>query len=108
MFDSLRFLLLSTLISSISFGAPLDVKQGGDAGKEKSGLLEEKGEKGGYEPPPPVVTEHTLTLADGKVLKPMRRAEAVFGRIEGRCFGHAPLALRAMPSNRSNMRSRQT
>jgi carboxypeptidase C (cathepsin A) len=68
MFDSLRFLLLSTLISSISFGAPSDVKQGGDVGKEKSGVLEEKGEKGGYEPPPPVVTEHTLTLADGKIL----------------------------------------
>jgi len=29
---------------------------------------EEKGEKGGYEPPPPVVTEHTVTLSSGKTL----------------------------------------
>jgi carboxypeptidase C (cathepsin A) len=68
MFDSLWFLLLSTLVTSISLGAPLDVKQDGDVGKDKSAALEEKGEKGGYEPPPPVVTEHTLTLAEGKTL----------------------------------------
>jgi carboxypeptidase C (cathepsin A) len=68
MFDSLWFLLLSTLVTSISLGAPLDVKQDGDVGKDRSAALEEKGEKGGYEPPPPVVTEHTLTLAEGKTL----------------------------------------
>jgi carboxypeptidase C (cathepsin A) len=68
MFDSLRFLLLSTLVTSISLGAPLDVRQGGDVGKDKSTALEEKEEKGGYEPPPPLVTEHTLTLAEGKTL----------------------------------------
>jgi carboxypeptidase C (cathepsin A) len=52
----------------MALGAPLDVKQGGDVGKDKSASLDEKGEKGGYEPPPPVITEHTLTLAEGKTL----------------------------------------
>ena len=60
MFDSARFLLLLTLVASISVGAPSDVKQTGDAGKDKPHAQEEKGEKGGYEPPPPVVTEHTV------------------------------------------------
>ena len=69
MFASVRFLLLvSTFVTSISLGAPLDVKQSGDVGKDKPTAPEEKGGKGGYEPPPPVVTEHTLTLPDGKVL----------------------------------------
>jgi carboxypeptidase C (cathepsin A) len=68
MFDSVRFLLISALIANISLGAPGDIQQSGDAGKEKPAALEEKGGKGGYEPPPPVVTEHTVTLADGKTL----------------------------------------
>ena len=69
MFASVRFLLLvSTFVTSISLGAPLDVKQSGDVGKDKPPAPEEKGERGGYEPPPPVVTEHTLTLPDGKIL----------------------------------------
>jgi carboxypeptidase C (cathepsin A) len=69
MFASVRFLLLvSTFVTSISLGAPLDVKQSGDVGKDKPTAPGEKGEKGGYEPPPPVVTEHTLTLPDGKIL----------------------------------------
>ena len=60
--------LLSTLVASISVGAPLDVKQSDDAGKEKPATQEEKGEKGEYQPPPPVVTEHTVTLPGGKML----------------------------------------
>jgi carboxypeptidase C (cathepsin A) len=69
MFASVRFLLLvSTFVTSISLGAPLDAKQSGDVGKDKPPAPEEKAEKGGYEPPPPVVTEHTLTLPDGKIL----------------------------------------
>ena len=64
MFDSVRFLLFSTLIASIAIAAPADVQQSADPGKEKPVALEEKGEKGGYEPPPPVVTEHTVTLAE--------------------------------------------
>ncbi len=68
MSDSLRFVLLSTLVASISVGAPLDAKQSGDAGKEKPATQEEKGEKGEYQPPPPVVTEHTVTLTGGKML----------------------------------------
>jgi len=68
MFDSARFLLLSTLVASISVGAPMDVKQPADAVKEKPAAQEEKGEKGEYQPPPPVVTEHTITLPGGKIL----------------------------------------
>ena len=68
MFDSLRFLFISTLVASISIGAPLEVKQPGDAGKETPALKEEKGEKDQYQPPPPVVTEHTVTLDGGKTL----------------------------------------
>src|SRR5580704_16615743 len=69
MFDSARFLLFTTLVvASISTGAPLDVKPSEEAGKEKSAIQEEKGEKGEYQPPPPVVTEHTVTLPDGKTL----------------------------------------
>ena len=72
MFASLRFLLLvSTFVTSISLGAPLDVKQSGDVGKDKPTAPEEKGGKGGYEPPPPVVTEHTLTLPDVYKLNPL-------------------------------------
>src|SRR5271169_4409364 len=68
MLDSLRLLFLSTLLANISFGAPADVKTAGDAAKEKNISQDEKGERGEYQPPPPVVTEHAVTLADGKVL----------------------------------------
>jgi carboxypeptidase C (cathepsin A) len=68
MFDIARSLLLSTLVASISIGAPLDVKQPADAAKEKLAGPEERPEKGGYEPPPPVVTEHTISLPGGKTL----------------------------------------
>ncbi len=68
MFDFARPLLLSTLAASISAGAPSDVKQTADAGKEKPAFQEEKAEKGEYQPPPPVVTEHTVTLQGGKTL----------------------------------------
>src|ERR1700733_13164847 len=63
-----RLLFLSTLLASISIGAPPDVKPGGDVAKEKPASQDEKGERGEYQPPPPVVTEHAVTLADGKVL----------------------------------------
>src|ERR1700730_17528778 len=63
-----RLLFLSTLLASISIGAPADVKPAGDAAKEKPASQEEKGERGEYQPPPSVVTEHAVTLADGKVL----------------------------------------
>jgi carboxypeptidase C (cathepsin A) len=68
MFNSVRFLLISTLIANIALAAAADVQQSADPGKEKPAAPEEKGEKGGYEPPPPVVTEHTVTLANGKTL----------------------------------------
>ncbi len=68
MFDSARFLLLSTLVASISIGAPSDVRQSGDPGKEKPVAQEEKAERGEYQPPPPVVTEHNVTLPGGKTL----------------------------------------
>jgi carboxypeptidase C (cathepsin A) len=71
MFDSARFLLLSTLFTSVSIGAPVDVKQPGDTdkeSKEKVTAPEQKEEKGEYQPPPPVVTEHTVILANGKAL----------------------------------------
>jgi carboxypeptidase C (cathepsin A) len=66
MLDSARLLFLSALVASISIGAPPDVKMAGDA-KEKPTSQDEKGERE-YQPPPPVVTEHGVTLADGKVL----------------------------------------
>ena len=70
MFDSARLVLLSTLIATISVGAPapVEVKQSADSGKEKPNVQEEKGEKGEYLPPPPVVTDHTVTLPGGKTL----------------------------------------
>jgi carboxypeptidase C (cathepsin A) len=68
MFDIARFLLLSTFVASISIGAPSDVKQPVEAAKEKPTGQEEKAEKGGYEVPQPVVTEHTVTLPGGKTL----------------------------------------
>jgi carboxypeptidase C (cathepsin A) len=69
MLDSTRFIFfLSTLVVNISVGAPSDFKQVGDPGKEKPAGQEEKGERGEYQPPTPVVTEHTVTLAGGKIL----------------------------------------
>jgi carboxypeptidase C (cathepsin A) len=68
MFDIARFLLLSTFVASISIGAPSDVKQPVETAKEKPTGQEEKAEKGGYEVPQPVVTEHTVTLPGGKTL----------------------------------------
>lgn len=68
MFDFSRLLLLSTFVATISAGALADVKQPDDAGKEKSAGQEEKSEKRNYEPAPPVVTEHTVTLPGGKKL----------------------------------------
>jgi carboxypeptidase C (cathepsin A) len=68
MFDSARLLMLLTLFASASLGAPSDLKQSAEAGREKPAAEGEKGEKGGYQPPAPVVTEHTVTLADGRAL----------------------------------------
>src|SRR6202011_1555543 len=68
MFDSARLLMLLTLFASASLGAPSDLKQSAEAGREKPAAEGEKGEKGGYQPPTPVVTEHTVTLADGRAL----------------------------------------
>jgi carboxypeptidase C (cathepsin A) len=71
MFDSARFFLIATLFTSITIGAPVDVKQPGDTdkeSKEKIAAPEPKEEKGEYQPPPPVVTEHTVILANGKTL----------------------------------------
>jgi carboxypeptidase C (cathepsin A) len=68
MFDFARFLLLSAFIATSSFGALPDLKQPGDAGKEKPAPQEEKGGKGEYEPAPPVMTEHTVTLPDNRTL----------------------------------------
>jgi carboxypeptidase C (cathepsin A) len=68
MFDFARFLLLSAFIATSSFGAPPDLKQPSDAGKEKPAPQEEKGGKGEYEPAPPVMTEHTVTLPDNRTL----------------------------------------
>jgi carboxypeptidase C (cathepsin A) len=60
--------MLLTLVASASLGAPSDLKQSAEAGREKPAAEGEKGEKGGYQPPAPVVTEHTVTLADGRAL----------------------------------------
>jgi carboxypeptidase C (cathepsin A) len=60
--------MLLTLFASASLGAPSDLKQSAEAGREKPAAEGEKGEKGGYQPPAPVVTEHTVTLADGRAL----------------------------------------
>jgi carboxypeptidase C (cathepsin A) len=68
MFNSARFLLLSAFITSISGAAPLEVKPLGDVSKETPSVQEEKDEKGDYQAPPPVVTEHTMTLPSGKTL----------------------------------------
>jgi len=68
MLDSVRLLFLSTLLANISIGAPPDVKPSADTAKEKPASQDEKVERGEYQPPAPVVTEHTVTLADGKVL----------------------------------------
>jgi carboxypeptidase C (cathepsin A) len=70
MLDSARLVLLSTLIVTLSVGAPTpsEVKQPAEAGKEKPIVQEERGEKGEYQPPPPVVTEHTVTLSGGRTL----------------------------------------
>jgi carboxypeptidase C (cathepsin A) len=68
MIFSARFVVLSTLLASISFGAPSDVRPPGDPGKEKPTGQEEKVEKSEYQPPSPVVTEHTVTLPGGKTL----------------------------------------
>jgi len=56
MFDSARFFLIATLFTSISIGAPVDVKQPGDTdkeNKEKGAAPEPKEEKSEYQPPPP-------------------------------------------------------
>ncbi|MBV8141728.1 MAG: hypothetical protein JOZ60_06745, partial [Verrucomicrobia bacterium] len=68
MVDSVRLFAVFTLIASVSLGAPSDLKQSPEAGREKPPTEEEKGAQSGYQPPPPVVTEHTLTLSDGKIL----------------------------------------
>jgi len=68
MFDYARPLMLSALVASASLGVSLDTKQTAEAGREKPAAEEEKGEKIGYQPPAPVVTEHTVTLADGRTL----------------------------------------
>ena len=68
MFDPLRFLLLSTLVATVCVGAPPDIKQTGDAQKEKPAGPEEKAEKGEYQSLPPVVTQHSMTLPGGKTL----------------------------------------
>jgi carboxypeptidase C (cathepsin A) len=66
--EFVRFSLLAIFIANISVGAPLDVKQSGDAVKERAVAQEEPGQKGEYQPPAPVVTEHTVTLPGGKTL----------------------------------------
>jgi carboxypeptidase C (cathepsin A) len=68
MFDSARPLMLSALVASGSLDVSSDLKQPAEAGREKPAAEEEKGEKSGYQPPAPVVTEHTVTLADGRTL----------------------------------------
>ena len=68
MFDYARPLMLSALVASASLGVSSDSKQTAEAGREKSAAEEEKGEKIEYQPPAPVVTEHTVMLADGRTL----------------------------------------
>jgi len=69
MFDFARFLLSSTLLASLSVGAPVDLKQSDDAGKQKPASAEEdKVDKAEPQESAPVVTEHTVTLPGEKTL----------------------------------------
>jgi carboxypeptidase C (cathepsin A) len=64
--DFPRFFLLSTLVVSAAIGAPPDVKPSPDAAKEQT--APDKNSKIDYQPAPPVVTDHIVTLPGGKTL----------------------------------------
>ncbi len=57
---------MSTLAVGTAIGAPADLKPVPDATKDQT--PSEKNAKGEYQPPPPIVTDHTVTLAGGKTL----------------------------------------
>ena len=72
-------IFLASLIAKYAFGAAPESQAPAEAGKEspvaqgdKQGkeneAKEDKAEKKDVQPPPPVVTEHTVTLAGGKTL----------------------------------------
>jgi carboxypeptidase C (cathepsin A) len=75
MIDLARFCVLLMLVVGNSIAAVADVKPG-DTPKEQPSPQEEKGTASelrapmqpGYQPPPPVVTEHLVTLPGGKTL----------------------------------------
>src|ERR1700746_3219437 len=68
MFDFARLLLSSTLVASLAVGAPVDLKQSDDAGKQKPATPEDKGDKVESQEAAPVVTEHTVALPGEKTL----------------------------------------
>jgi carboxypeptidase C (cathepsin A) len=64
--DFPRFVLLSTLFVTIATGAPSDVKPAADVAKDQT--PSDKSGKVEYQPAPPVVTDHIVTLPGGKTL----------------------------------------
>jgi carboxypeptidase C (cathepsin A) len=68
MFDFAKFFLSSTLVASLSVGAPADLKQSDDAGKQKPATQDDKGDKVEPQEAAPVITEHTVTLLGEKTL----------------------------------------
>src|SRR3974377_2291025 len=68
MFDFARLLLSSTLVESVSVGAPVDIKQPDDAARQKPATQEDKGDKVEPQETAPVVTEHTVVLPGEKTL----------------------------------------
>jgi carboxypeptidase C (cathepsin A) len=68
MLDFARLFLSSTLVASLAVGAPADLKQSDDAGKQKPGTQEDKSDKVEPQEAAPVVTEHTVALPGEKTL----------------------------------------
>jgi carboxypeptidase C (cathepsin A) len=64
--DFSRLVLLSTLFVTTAIGAPPDVKPAPDAAKDQS--PSDRSSKVEYQPAPPVVTDHIVTLPGGKTL----------------------------------------
>jgi carboxypeptidase C (cathepsin A) len=66
--DLSRLLLLSTLLGTTAIGAPLVPTPTPDAPKAPAATPPDKSGKGEYEPAPPVLTDHTVTLPGGRIL----------------------------------------
>ena len=68
MFDCAGLLFVSTLAANLTVATPVDLKQPGDAGKEKTPPPEMRPDKEDFQEMTPVVTEHTVTLPGDRTL----------------------------------------